>query len=157
MLTLYILRHGKSDWDADYGHDRDRPLAVRGRKAAAATGRFLREREVEPEVLLTSPAVRARSTLNLVAEAASWTGEPVLEQRLYGASAGEVLEIVESHRGDAASLLVCGHEPWCSGVVAVLSGESLRFPTATVACLEVERLEPGGATLAWLQRPRELE
>lgn len=157
MFQLYVLRHGKSDWDADYKRDWERPLAARGRKAANRIGHFLAERGVEPAVVVTSPAVRAHTTLRRVADAAGWKTVERIDDRLYGASPGEVLDVVGEHRKRASSILVCGHEPWCSGVVGVLTGDTPRFPTATVACLEVDRLEPGGARLVWLQRPRELD
>lgn len=157
MLTLYILRHGKSDWNAEYTQDRDRPLAPRGRKAAAAIGRFLADRNANPQVLVTSPALRAQTTLRLVAEAAGWSTPQIVDDRLYGATPAGVLQVVKENQGDAESLLVCGHEPWCSDLVEFLSGSTPRFPTATVACFAVDRLKSGGGTLEWLQRPKDLE
>ena len=56
MPSLLVLRHGKSDWDADYGVDADRPLAERGRRAARTIGRHLAEVGPEPTLALTSPA-----------------------------------------------------------------------------------------------------
>ena len=46
---LYLLRHAKSSWKDEGLADHDRPLARRGRCAAKAIGRHLREQEVEPE------------------------------------------------------------------------------------------------------------
>ena len=156
-MRLFVLRHGKSDWGADYQRDHERPLANRGQRAAAAMGEFLADQGIAPEVLVTSSAVRARTTLELLASAANWAAMPVIDERLYGAGAGDVLTVAEEHRGDAESILVCGHEPWCSGVVARLTGQHPpRFPTATVASLSVDTLKANGATLDWLQRPRDL-
>ncbi len=158
MLKLYLLRHGKSDWAADYRLDHDRPLAKRGRRAAVKMGSFLLDHDVAPEVLVTSSALRAKTTLELVAGAAGWSLSQSVAPLLYGAGPLEVLQVAEHYRGDAASILLCGHEPWCSDTVALLTGQPAPgFPTATVACLTACELAPGAGTLKWLQRPRELD
>ena len=72
MRQLLVLRHGKSDWDADYRGDHERPLASRGRRAAAAVGRFLAAAGPMPDRVLSSSAVRALSTVRLAAEAGRW-------------------------------------------------------------------------------------
>ena len=60
---LYLLRHAKSSWKDEGLADHDRPLARRGRRAAKAIARHLREQGVEPELVLCSTARRARETL----------------------------------------------------------------------------------------------
>jgi phosphohistidine phosphatase len=60
---LYLLRHAKSSWKEAGLADHDRPLARRGRRAAKAIGRHLREQRVEPELVLCSTARRTRETL----------------------------------------------------------------------------------------------
>src|SRR2546428_3125668 len=74
MPALILLRHGKSDWQADYGaDDRARPLARRGRKAAKTMGRFLARAGQVPDAAITSPAVRAHDTLQLAMDGGGWT------------------------------------------------------------------------------------
>ena len=60
-LTLYVLRHGKSDWQAAYGADHDRPLKKRGREAAQLVGRLLSSADEAPDHILSSSALRART------------------------------------------------------------------------------------------------
>jgi len=61
MKTMLWMRHGKSDWDAGYGRDHDRPLATRGEKAAKAMGTALANAGFLPDFVLSSTAVRART------------------------------------------------------------------------------------------------
>jgi phosphohistidine phosphatase len=157
MKRLIFMRHGKSDWDADYGSDRERPLNARGERAAAAMGRLLSAAGEIPDVIVSSPAVRARTTAELAREAGGWATSVDLEDALYGASPGEVISIIADHGGNAHRLMVVGHEPTTSQTIAVLSGGRVRVATATAVGLDIgdwERLQPGSATLAYVLPPR---
>ena len=70
MKTLLLLRHAKSSWDDPTLQDFDRPLNKRGIEAAALVGKFMRKREVRPDLVLSSPAKRAAQTVALVMESA---------------------------------------------------------------------------------------
>ena len=164
MKTLYLLRHGKSDWKAPYGRDHDRPLARRGVEAAALVGDFFSSHGW-PECLLSSSAVRARTTLELAA--ARHGGAPPIEivPDLYGAGVRGVLEVLARHAGDAASALTAGHEPTCSGLVQALTGARCRYPTATIARIDLhlaswqeapERALDCRGELRWLLPPKAL-
>jgi len=63
MKTLYLLRHGKSDWEDSSLKDFDRPLNDRGRKAAKAMGHEMRDRDMVPDTVFVSPAARTKQTL----------------------------------------------------------------------------------------------
>jgi phosphohistidine phosphatase len=163
MLTLLLMRHGKSDWQMPFPHDRERPLAKRGRKAAARMGRFLSELGVAPERVLTSDAVRARETAALAAKAGGWSCaiEPV--ETFYEGSPEAVIQQLRQLLSVPQTLLLVGHEPtWSSLLSLLIGGGALRFPTAAVAALELDapswaQLEPGRCRLLWLVPPRLLE
>lgn len=156
---LLLLRHGKSDWNASYGGDRERPLAPRGVAAAERMGRFLASVGPVPDVLLSSPAVRARTTAELAAKAGGWDGPIVIQEALYGGGGQAVLDTLRSQPADAATVLIVGHEPTWSGLVGGLSGGShVRFPTAALACLAFDGtwfdLDWGVAELEWMVTPK---
>lgn len=65
MKILLLLRHGKSSWDDPALRDFDRPLKKRGIKTALRIGKFMREREVRPDLVLCSPVKRAAQTAEL--------------------------------------------------------------------------------------------
>lgn len=136
MPSLMLLRHAKSDWKADYGHDRERPLNKRGVRAARAIGRFVERYELVPDLVLTSPAVRTATTADLASEAGNWKSEIVAVPDLYGASPGRVLSLVRGIDG-ADRVMVVGHEPTMSGFLGRMTGSHLRVPTASLASLRL--------------------
>jgi len=160
LRQLILLRHGKSDWSAGYRADSERPLAPRGVKAAGRVGRFLGEVGLVPDVVVSSPAVRARTTAELASAAGSWACDIEIHPDLYGAGERAVLEVVRSLGARGEVVLIAGHEPVWSGLVGGLSGGSrVRFPTAALACLALHAptwrdLDWGGATLNWLVTPK---
>lgn len=136
MTTLQLLRHGKSDWAAGRS-DHARPLAPRGERAAAAMGRFLAASGRVPDRLLTSSAVRARTTAEIAVEAGGWRVQPVVLDELYLPSVDAVLAVVAEHGADAGTVMVVGHEPTWSGLVGHLTSAVVRYPTAAFASIDL--------------------
>ena len=132
MLDLILLRHAKSDWDADYDRDRDRPLSRRGIQSARAVGEFLAKAGRIPDIALTSPAVRAHHTLELAVVGGQWATDIEVVPELYSGGPGELLEAVKSVDG-VTRVLVVSHEPTISSTVSrLLGGGSFRVPTAAL-------------------------
>jgi phosphohistidine phosphatase len=160
MLRLFLLRHGKSDWEAPFEDDHDRPLAKRGRRASELMGRFLHTIGETPGRVISSSAVRARSTAELAAEAGGWDCPLDLTLSVYQAGPDEVVEAIRRRGGKEESLLVVGHEPTFSQLASLLiGGGTLRLPTGTLvairfACEEWSQVEPGKGELAWLVTPK---
>jgi phosphohistidine phosphatase len=154
VRPLYLLRHAKSSWDDPAPADHDRPLAPRGRRAAKAIGRYLREQGIEPELVLCSSATRAQQTL----ERAGLSGS--IEDGLYGAGAHALLARLNQVPDGVASVMLIGHNPGMEDLLALLTSEAPeKFPTAALATLECppwSTLARGSAELIGLVRPREL-
>jgi phosphohistidine phosphatase len=171
VRTLLLLRHAKSSWDDPTLADRDRPLAPRGIKAATLIAEYLRAERMTPELVLCSPARRTRETVGLLQPALDKDTEVRIDERLYGAGVGELLETVRGVDDSIGSVLVVGHNPGLHDATAALAGaggddaeamEQLRtkFPTAALAILEVmtgwAQLAAGQARLAGVVLPRRL-
>lgn len=138
MKRIFLLRHGKSDWEADYSTDHDRPLKGRGVRAARTMGRFLADTGQAPELIVSSSAVRALTTAQLAAEAGEWDCEIVVEPGLYGSGPRGVLDRIQEVGDEFSSVLLTGHEPTFSQVTGDLVGSGrVRFPTAALACIDV--------------------
>ena len=163
MVTLLVLRHGKADGDASFESDHERPLAERGRKAASLVGAFLNAIGLTPDSVITSSAVRARTTVEIAAEAGSWGCGIRTADGFYGATPGQVMEEVKSETDSTKTLLIAGHEPtWSALITLLIGGGTLRFPSAALACVEfpVEHwrdVEPSRGQLAWLVTPKQLK
>jgi phosphohistidine phosphatase len=160
MRALILFRHGKSDWEADYGDDRDRPLAQRGRKAAKTMGRFLVRTGQVPDAAITSPAVRAEDTLRLAMKAGGWTCPVRTADGLYGRGVSGLFAEIHAERDPTGLLLAVGHEPtWSDALAALTGGGRVRFPTAALARVEFDvdswvDVQPGTGVLAWMIPPR---
>ncbi|MFH1331009.1 MAG: histidine phosphatase family protein [Actinomycetota bacterium] len=158
MRELILLRHAKSDWGASFTEDAARPLNRRGREAAEVMGRVLTLAGRAPDLVLTSPALRARDTVDLAARAGAWEAPVVTDPRLSPGSPAAVIAAVQERAGEARRVMVVGHEPaWSQTAGVLLGGGSLRMATGTAACLEVpswEDLGPGSCTLLWMLAPR---
>jgi phosphohistidine phosphatase len=165
---LFLLRHAKSSWKQPELADHDRPLAKRGRRAADAIARHMREQDIAPELVLCSTARRARETLERIQPALA-TAPVRHEPELYGASAAELLERVRGVPDGVASVLLIGHNPAIAQLALDLAGPSpqrddlgAKFPTGALATLVVPAaswrgLGRDGAELVAFVRPRDLD
>ncbi len=155
---LLLLRHAKSDWDAAYDGDHARPLAPRGRRAARAVGRWLQTVGRVPDMIITSSALRARSTVELAAAAGGWTAAIEVSDDLYGSAPERVLEVLRLRGGNHETVLLAGHEPvWSSLAGDLIGGARLRFPTAALASLRFDIEDWANAEraeLEWLVTPK---
>lgn len=157
---LLLLRHGKSDWDAAYEHDHDRPLAKRGVRDAKRMGRFLADAGRVPNLVVHSTAVRAARTVELVIEAGDWQSDVRASRDLYDSDLATLLEIVHGVDADTKTLLLAGHQPlWSLAASRLIGGGAIRMPTAAVACIRFEAdgwqaVTEGSGELDWLIVPK---
>jgi len=137
MKRLLVMRHAKSDWEADYVADHDRPLNDRGIRSAQLMGRLLAAREEVPQAVISSTAARARITAELAIEAGGWSSQLLLDRALYESGPTEALDVAAG-APDVERLMLVGHQPTWSAMVARLTGERVEMKTATVAVVEFE-------------------
>jgi phosphohistidine phosphatase len=133
MKTLFLLRHAKSSWKDQDLADFERPLNDRGRKAAELIGNFIAKQNVTIDLVISSPAVRARQTIELVLQAAKRSPELRFDQRVYEASPTRLLEITSQIEDDRKSVLLVGHNPGMEELLALLVGVEMHMPTASLA------------------------
>ncbi len=134
MKTLLLVRHAKSSWGDQTLPDHERPLNHRGRRDAPRVGARLRERGVVPDAIVTSTAVRARSTAEILAQALDLgSGRIVEDDRLYGATADGLLDIIRALDDESTSVMLVGHNPEIGELASRLSDEIAEMPTCAVA------------------------
>src|SRR5687768_9352143 len=109
MKTLLLLRHAKSSWKDAALEDFERPLNDRGRKAAEMIGKFITKQDVAIDLVISSPAVRARQTVELVLRSARGSPELRFDQRVYEATPERLLEIASQIEDERKSVLLVGH------------------------------------------------
>ena len=160
MLSLILFRHAKSDWDAPFANDHERPLTNRGREAARAMGRMLKHTGQVPDMAVSSSAQRAKDTLQLAAQAGHWRCAMRIDSALYESSARDVLNWVKGFDETPACLLLTGHEPTWSDLASKLIGEAMiKVPTGAMLRIDFEidswqQLDFGIGELRWLLPPK---
>jgi phosphohistidine phosphatase len=162
MKTLMLLRHAKSSWKDSTLDDHDRPLNRRGRRSADLLRAFLKGKNLCPEFVLSSPALRTRETVELVFEGTAAPPEIHYEQALYLATGAKLLEIILHLGEERNQVVLVGHNPGIEELFFRLTGIDERFPTATMASLALgiekwNEAETARGNLEWLVTPKQLE
>ena len=73
MKTVILFRHGKANWNKEFLNDHDKTLAPRGIKDAKKMGKYLSQNNNIPDLVISSTAIRAKSTANLAMKMGNWT------------------------------------------------------------------------------------
>lgn len=150
-MKLYFLRHGIAEDQSPTGRDADRRLTADGVFEMEAVARGMAALGLRFDSIRTSPRVRARHTAEIAATAleleALLTEAPALS---YGCGLAELRELLTGVEAKARVLLV-GHQPDLSlNIGALIGGGRVQMKKASLACVEVSRIEPGGGELRWL-------
>lgn len=108
---LILLRHGKSDWDND-ASDFNRPLADRGVRGVQRIGTWLQQQGLKPDMVISSPAERARLTAQKVMKAMGETDAYIIyDSRIYNASLDSLLEVLSAVSDEIKRVMLVGHNP----------------------------------------------
>ena len=163
MKSVILFRHGKSDWNASYGSDHERPLSKRGVHAAMRMGRFLAEKNQIPDLVISSTALRAQSTAKLAINSANWDSKIVLEGGIYGGSPDYLLNLIHAQSDSSNVLCLVGHEPNFSNFISIATHEDyINFTTANMAKINFTakrwtEVQFGTGSLEWHQQPKKIE
>ena len=172
VKTFLLVRHAKSSWDDPALGDFDRPLAPRGEQAAPRIARDMRDEGLAPDLVLCSPARRARQTWALMAPAFDGDIPIELRRELYHAAPHGLLEALREAPDEAATVLMIAHSPGMEGLAIGLSGPgsdavalermSAKFPTAALAAITFDGdrwsdIGENGGALTRFVSPRELD
>ncbi len=131
---LILLRHAKSAWPEETA-DYERPLAARGGRDAPVAGQWLRDHVADVDLVVCSPASRARQTWELVAPQLDPLPEVRYDERVYGASVETLLGVIRESPQHAPTVLVVGHNPGLEELVELLTGAVEPLTTSAVAVL----------------------
>jgi phosphohistidine phosphatase len=126
-MRLVIVRHAEA---APGEPDELRSLTAQGREQARALGELFRAVGIEPDVVLTSPLLRAQETAS-----ALQLGAPEVDERLAPGASPE--DVRDAAWGRGETVLVVGHQPDCGRAVLALSGREALFPPAGYADLQL--------------------
>jgi phosphohistidine phosphatase len=135
MKTLLLMRHAKSSWKKTDLQDHERPLNKRGEKDAPRMGKWLLERNLTPQFILSSTAVRAAKTAELVAGKCNYKNEILYSESLYLAEPQGYIQALQALPDDYKRVLIIGHNPGLEGLLQMLTGKVEGLPTGSLAWL----------------------
>ena len=114
--------------------DKDRPLDDRGKRDAPKMGKRLAKRDVKPDLILSSPAMRALATAEIIAKKLDYKLEDiVVDDRLYASEADNLLSVIHELGDKLERVMLFGHNPELTELAHRLSGEITHMPTCAVA------------------------
>ncbi|MDJ0828812.1 MAG: histidine phosphatase family protein [Desulfobacterales bacterium] len=152
MKTLTFVRHAKSSWKFPELADRDRPLNKRGKRDAPNMGKRLALRNFAPDVIISSPAVRALKTAKIIAKAIGYPKKKiVVEPQFYGAGSEQFLQIIRGFENHVDWVMCTGHNPTLTSLANRLYPEPIEnVPTCgivevafdTDSWSDIDQLEP---------------
>ena len=169
MKTILLLRHAKSDWGDSELTDFDRPLAKRGQNDAPLMGEVIKQFDHVPDLILSSPALRAKETAQLVAAACGYEKPIEWVETFYTGGCDDSLTILQGLPDKVERVMIIGHNPTMEELAATLLSADMdeewrdewvvRIPTCGLVCLdfniiEWSMLEPGDAVLRWFLIPK---
>ena len=142
MKKLFLLRHAKSSWSNPELDDFERPLNKRGHRDIPVMAKTITELKINPDFILSSPALRAAYTARNIAQ---MTGVPeeLLQYHnlIYDASTSVLLNIVRNIDDKINCLLLVGHNPGLTSLANYLSDKRVEnIPTCGLYGMELNIL-----------------
>ena len=137
MKSILVLRHTKSSRKDPDLTDHDRPLNKRGKRDAPRMGRLLKKENLVPDIIISSTAMRARATAEVVAKASGYKGDITFSRSLYAAGPQAYIDALHDLSDDHVRALVIGHNPGLEELVEMLTGEIHLMPTCSLAYVKL--------------------
>jgi len=161
MKTLFLLRHAKSSWQNPDLQDFDRPLNTRGLAGAELVGKFIKNQKLSFDLVLSSPAVRARETIEIVLKTAGLAPELRYDQRIYEANTLTLIEIIAQIEEEKRTVIIVGHNPGIEKMVETFTGVIAQVGTGNLIKIDLKaekwsKALEGQSNLDWLVKPKEL-
>tara|TARA_R110000868_G_scaffold299242_1_gene559464 strand:- start:11621 stop:12106 length:486 start_codon:yes stop_codon:yes gene_type:complete len=138
MKRLFLIRHAKSSWDYNVS-DHERPLSTRGLKDAQLVSKELIG-QLNPDIVLSSDALRAKTTAHIFIENLNINGKTVnLNHSLYDFSGKNVLHVIKNTENSISELLIFGHNNAITSIVNSYGHKYIdNVPTCGVVAIEFE-------------------
>lgn len=138
MKNLLLMRHAKSSFEDAEASDFERGLNKRGEKDAPRMGKLLKEKDLVPDLILSSKAVRTSKTAEIVAEKVGYKKEIMYVEGFYLGEPPIYLDTLRAIDDDGAdTVLVVGHNPGLETLLQVLTDKVESLPTGAIAYLEL--------------------
>lgn len=159
MKKLYIIRHAKSSWKDVVLEDFERGLSKRGKANAPMMGERLKEKGIMPDIILSSPAKRAKSTAEIIAKEIGYKKKVLFDENIYEASVDELRKILTALDDKNSTVFLVGHNPSLNDLAHYYVDFEVNIPTCGVveiafASKKWAEIEPKNAKLLLFDYPK---
>ncbi|WP_418641144.1 SixA phosphatase family protein [Sulfurimonas sp. ST-27] len=160
MKTLYIIRHAKSSWKNMDLDDFDRPLNKRGRHDAPMMGERLRKKKSMPDLILSSPAKRAKMTAESIAKKVHYNKKKIVyDQNIYEADVSTLEDILMDIDDKYNTVFLVGHNPGLNELAEHYAGYTENLPTCGIVsiaftCKQWKDIDSDNAKLLFIDYPK---
>jgi phosphohistidine phosphatase len=139
MKSIYLIRHAKSTWSVPNISDFERSISKKGKKDINTIGSYLALAGIKPELILSSCALRAQQTADLLAQKIKFKGQIYYLEELYLTSLSEIKEIISVQDDSIESMFIIGHNPQLYELANSFIDEHIsKFPSLGVVALEFD-------------------
>jgi len=139
MKTIYFIRHAKSGWSIPDTSDFERTVSKKGKKDINTMGSYLALRGIKPDLILSSCALRAQQTTDLLAEKIAFQGEKYYLQELYLTSVEVIQEIISIQDDEINTMFIVGHNPQLHELANSLMDEHIsKFPSLGIIAIDFD-------------------
>jgi len=134
MKKLYIIRHAKSSWKDSTLDDFERPLNKRGKLDAPFMGARLKEKNIAVDIIISSPALRAKTTAEIIAKKINYTQAILYKKDIYEVGIKAINKMLKKIDDNNNTLFLFGHNPDLN----MLADEYVSFDENIPTCGVVE-------------------
>ena len=138
--TLYLIRHAKSSWDDPSQSDFQRSLNDRGLKDSPLMAKLIKGKNIIPDLIISSPAVRALSTAEIFADEFNYNRNKIIsDERIYEAAMRNLITTIREIKDENNTVMIFGHNPGLSNIANLFGNKFLpEFPTCAVVGIELK-------------------
>lgn len=159
MKTLYLIRHAKSSWKDLTLDDFDRPLNKRGKRDAPFMGELLYDNEIKPDIIISSPAKRAKDTAKIIAQKVGYEKEILFDERIYEFNLITLVRIIKEINNENDTAFIFGHNPILNIFMEEFCEFDENIPTCGVLkvsfeCNEWEKITPQNCEFLEFEYPK---
>ena len=129
------MRHAKSSWKDENLADHERPLKKRGQKDTKRIAKEIIKHELTPELILSSSAVRARETVEILTDKLEYENRIIYSDELYMGEPQDFIEALKEQTGDENIVMIVAHNPGLEAYLQIVDGEIESLPTGSLGYL----------------------
>ncbi len=138
MKHLYLIRHAEACEQGANRRDYDRPLSTHGEEDASRMGQRLSQ-WTKPDVMFSSPAIRAKTTANILATAIEYPKSDIIfDEQIYEAELENLMSVIRAVPKKIVCVMLVGHNPALTQLVNMLgAGDNAHMPTCSMALFQI--------------------